>query len=388
MTETALTDLTLSAARRRALEVRKRLARFKLVFIQCGVAFEPLREPLLAQLDTTVLDAADFAKKPGLIGPGAKQVVLTGVEAFARDGTAAGTTIGTLRVQVLQLLERDIEVCLVSRVARTAFAPVVGSNLLVDAKLHCLPALGSDECPATTRDHPGFALPAIGFGSDTDVATILRTALAELGVSILTELDYALFEARHNTRFISEVDAVTQETLRSAGLAHIVNDEISLTAPRLLWKFKEAIGDVMASNVSPQTDLAEVSEGLWNIERTIRKTLRDAAVNEPNVKNWRKSLLHETLAKTVLERARDDAHPDAASIAELRDPIEWLSLGELLELVRSKRFDGLFWKKVTWDKFTQQVIPIRNRLSHMRLLKKGDKTTVRKWVNLLQQAKK
>ncbi|UUV29899.1 hypothetical protein NQK81_34830 [Amycolatopsis roodepoortensis] len=176
--------------------------------------------------------------------------------------------------------------------------------------------------------------------------------------------------------------------MRSAGLAHVVDGGFAFTTPRLLWKFRDAIGDVMASHVSPQTDLAEVTDGLWYIERCIRKALRDAAINEPNVKNWRKSLLHKNTAATALGRARSDAYVGALSVAELRDPIEWLSLPELLEVVRSDRFGGLFWDKVSWDRFSQQIVPIRNRLSHMRLLKKGDKATVRKWANLLKEAVK
>lgn len=108
--------------------------------------------------------------------------------------------------------------------------------------------------------------------------------------------------------------------------------------------------------------------------------LREAAIREAGGK-WRKNLFNETIAKHVLERARNDVNVTAASISELRDPIEWLSLGELLDVVESPKFNGLSWDGVLWRRFRQEVMPIRNRISHMRLLKKRDRTTVRMWVN-------
>ncbi|MFD0487319.1 hypothetical protein ACFQ0O_10105 [Saccharopolyspora spinosporotrichia] len=356
------------------------MKRYKLVFIQCGATFDVLRKPLLDALGGTVLDAADFAgtSSPVDLPPG--PVVLDGMEAFARDGKVGSVTLGALRAKVNKLRDNDADICLVSRTPKISFAPVAGSSLLDDSSWHCLPLLEPHERLEELRRTPASSLPSVGLGHQADLNLLLRTALEELGVNVLTDLDFAVFEARHGANFITEVEPGVAEALRGAGLAHIIDDALRFNSPGPFWQFENAIADVIATIVGPQADLPAVSEGLWQIERTIRKLLREAAIREAGGK-WRKNLFNETIAKHVLERARNDVNVTAASISELRDPIEWLSLGELLDVVESPKFNGLSWDGVLWRRFRQEVMPIRNRISHMRLLKKRDRTTVRMWVN-------
>jgi hypothetical protein len=375
-----MTDLILSSAQDRAAEIRTRLKRFKLVFIQCGAPFEILREPLLAALGGTVFDAADFAGTTGSIDLPAGPVILDSLEAFAHDGKAGGATFGRLRAKVNELRDDDAEICLVSRMPKISFAPVPGSNLLDDASWHCLPLLKPNECLEGARDSPASALPSIGLGHQSDVDLVLRATLDELGVNVLTDLDFAIFEASNDARFITEVEPGVAEAMRGAGLAHVVDNALRFTSPVPFWRFKNAVADVIATVVEPQADLAAVSGDLWQIERTIRKALRDAAIKDAGAK-WRRNLFNEAIVKTVLERARNDANVTAVSVSELRDPIEWLSLGELLDVVQSSKFKGLSWDALAWKHFARDVIPIRNRISHMRLLKKGDRLTLRMWVN-------
>ncbi|MDS0135768.1 MULTISPECIES: hypothetical protein [unclassified Amycolatopsis] len=374
-----MTDLILSAARSRATEIRRtKLKRFKLVFIQLGAGFQVLREPLLDALGGTRLNAAEFAATTDPIEP-TGPVVLDNLEAFAYDGKAGGTTLGALRERVNALRDEDIDVCLVSRSPKIAFAPVAGSNLLADASWHCLPLLGPHECGEEAPQSASL-LPTVGLGDQPDVKLLLRQTLSELGVNVLTELDFALFEAGHQAGFITEIEPDVAEALRGAGLARVVDGAVTFVAPGPFWMFRNAVADVIAATVGPQADLPAVAEGLWLIERTIRRVLRDAALAASDAK-WRKNLFNESIAAKVLERARHDVNVTAISISDLRDPIEWLSLGELLEVVQSRRFNGLSWDELNWKHFAQDILPIRNRLSHMRLLKKGDRAKVGMWVN-------
>jgi len=75
----------------------------------------------------------------------------------------------------------------------------------------------------------------------------------------------------------------------------------------------------------------------------------------------------------------------ARTINEIRNPLEWLSLGELLELVERPPCDGLGLTAVEWRRFKQDVLPVRNRLSHMRLLKRGDKEVAQQWLTILRR---
>jgi hypothetical protein len=382
-----MTDPILNAAKSRAEEIRNRLNRFKLVFVQCGAAFDILREPMLEALGGVVLNATDVVGSFSSIDPLLGPIILEGLELFALTGKAGTTTLGTLRMMVNQLCEDDAQVCLFSRSPKIAFAPVAGSNLLADASTHYLPLLEKSECPEETHVKTGFVLPSVGLGKETDARQLLRSAVEELGVNVLSELDFAIFEAKHGPDFVNELDPLITEAMLGAGLAQNTEEGVSFVSPVPFWKFQDAVADAMPEIVSPQEDLGAVSGGLWQIERTIRKLLRSAAIESFEDK-WRKNLFNETIAKLVLDRARDDVNVTAASVAELRDPIEWLSLGELLEVVQSKKFNGLFWDNRTWRHFTQDVVPIRNRLSHMRLLKKGDKATVRMWVKRIKTATK
>ncbi|WP_284743916.1 hypothetical protein [Amycolatopsis sp. RTGN1] len=134
-----MTELIRSAAHTRAAEIRRKLKRNKLVFVQCGAAFEVLRAPLLAELDGTLLDSVSFAATSDPVDPPTGRVILDNVEAFAADGKAGSATLGALRARVNQLRDDEIDVCLVSRMPKIAFAPVAGSNLLDDAAWHCIP---------------------------------------------------------------------------------------------------------------------------------------------------------------------------------------------------------------------------------------------------------
>src|SRR4051794_41028212 len=75
----------------------------------------------------------------------------------------------------------------------------------------------------------------------------------------------------------------------------------------------------------------------------------------------RKNPFNDAIAAKVLERARDDVRVTVAGISDLRDPIEWLSLGELLEVVQSRRFKGLSGGELNWVLLRMMVLSRRPR---------------------------
>lgn len=98
---------------------------------------------------------------------------------------------------------------------------------------------------------------------------------------------------------------------------------------------------------------------------------------------WRASCLGGLNAE-VLRRAQLDASVAAKTVADLRDPLEWLTLGELMDLVRSQKFDNLGVEPAIWRKLQEQLVPIRNRVAHVRMLKAGDDETVMMWASLIK----
>ncbi len=58
-------------------------------------------------------------------------------------------------------------------------------------------------------------------------------------------------------------------------------------------------------------------------------------------------------------------------------------MGELLELIRGEKFGQLGIEPVIWRKLQEQLLPIRNRLAHMRMLKADDHEIVQMWLSSL-----
>jgi hypothetical protein len=260
--------------------------------------------------------------------------------------------------------------------------------LLDDAKPYFLDILSGDEIPkayrtGSVRENPGAVLPAVSLAGET-LEDVFRAALEELGVSVLAALDNAVFETGARDEFLVHLDAREAEAVRGAGFAiHTADGALIFSVPNRISEFREAVADVLAGIVDAPPDLGDISNGLWKIERSIRAKLRTNAISEYGTQ-WRRRLLHGDLGVKALDRARSDTNVSARSVSELRDPLEWLSLGELLEVVES--VDGLGADKIFWKKLAADLVPIRNRLSHMRLTRKGDRETVIAWTAHVMRA--
>jgi hypothetical protein len=277
-------------------------------------------------------------------------------------------------------------VCMISVAPRIAFGNVPGSSLLEDAALILLPQLIDAECPSDARRQVGWRLPAITYGHEVNCVECLTVILSELGTGVLSALDHCLFEidpqSAAGLRFLTDREV---EAVRGSGLLTVdVDGEAELVDKRLLGPVKEALSALLGAATVPPVSLASVSNGLWYIERTIRSALRREATKAQG-KHWRTQTIPGGLAVEVMKRARSDTSLTASSVAELRDPLEWLTLGELLDLVTSNKHGGLGVDQLIWRRFSEQVVPIRNRLSHMRLLKSRDEEIVSIWVRLIRQ---
>lgn len=363
------------AAAERAETVRRTMQRYGLVFLQCGSLFNPLRHEILTSIGTVLtpieLLGRDLSKPAWL--------VVDEVELFT-NSAPKGCTLGQLRERVVAALDAGSRVCLVSRAPRVAFPPVAGSSVLEDATFHAIPVLAEHECSSETQLDPAWPWPAIAFGiTPVDIHVVLRASLRELDVALLAVMDQAIFEAQmRGQEGLALLSPREIEGLRGAGLVVLdAADTPSFAVHKRTGEMAEALADVLADVTSAQESLAALASDLWQIERLIRRRVRRDAIGQFDIK-WRAQVLSGDLPDKVLERARGEAYPGAVSIKEVRDPLEWLTLGELLE-VATKNFGGLGLEPVVWRKFAQDVLPARNRLSHMRLARRGDRELVRMW---------
>ncbi|MEU6643403.1 hypothetical protein ABZ863_12730 [Saccharomonospora sp. NPDC046836] len=381
-----MTDMLVQkAAIKRATELRQKMRRNRLVFVQLGAVHDVLRTSILESMSSTIKSAVEFLEEPFEIELiESSSIVLTEIEKFSDGGPRGSLRLGALRQKINEVLDDDIDVCMISRTPRASFGSVPGSSIIEDSSIYCLPLLDDSERVDDYKPHPAAALPCCGLGGCEDLSALFHDSLAELGVSVLAALDQAIFEAPPRVNFLDRLDIRDVEALRGAGLVVVNNEGIGFTVDNRTSEFREAVADVLAGVTTPQSDLPAIIQGLWSIERIIRRSLRDAAVSNFGNK-WRVRVLHGDLPQKVLERARLDVHVSARSVSELRDPIEWLSLGELIEVANSHTFDGLKFDQIAWGKFKEKVMPIRNRISHMRLMRKGDKQVVEMWHALVHR---
>jgi hypothetical protein len=205
-----------------------------------------------------------------------------------------------------------------------------------------------------------------------------------MGQGLVSALDHALFEVNpkgvDGLKFLAPREL---EGLRGGGIVKIdESGKSSLAMPQSAKLLREALAAHVSGTVAPASILPEVTSGLWYVERRIRNAVRSAAIDRFGA-NWRADSVGG-LKEEVLRRAQLDTNVAAKSVADLRDPLEWLTLSELMDIVRGSKFDNLGVEAAIWRKLQEQLVPIRNRLAHVRMLKSEDAEVVSMWASLIR----
>lgn len=351
--------------------IEQKAARSSIVFLQLGVAQAETREYLVAS-GLPFVSVAEYPKEdPRPASEGDRMLVIDKVETLARSSTPP-VSMGILRERVFSDVARGLRILLLSTAPRASFPDVPGSSLLDDAVF----AQGVFAPVSQFRDLP--ACSGISSGE------VLRRALEELGQEVCASLDRSIWEdSLIGDEALTALKSREMEALEAAGLVYELGGSQHWRFPAHLGELREALADVISRAVSPQTQLPEVTGGLWQIERMLRAAVRDRAVEKWGPK-WRKSLLNKELAARVLERALV-ACPGVRSVAELRDPLEWLSLAELLELKGNPAVGDLGLPAAQWRLFVHDIMPVRNRVAHMRPLHPDDHILVARWRNVMRK---
>jgi hypothetical protein len=170
----------------------------------------------------------------------------------------------------------------------------------------------------------------------------------------------------------------------SCGLIAMVdNDPVWVIAQE--WRhFREAIAGVSARYASEGGWLAQTFVDLWMIERRIRNAFRDSLLSSHGA-GWRSTCLPAGLEAEVVERAQRDSQPSAEKVSDLRDPLEWLTTSELLDLRTDRNLGLLGVESHQWTRLREALVPIRNRAAHMRIIGERDARTAATWRKLVEQ---
>lgn len=349
--------------------IHHKAEQLRVVFLQLGFSNEPARRALVAS-HLTVQPVSDYMGSNR--GDAVGTVVIDAMETLAAPVT--DVSMGALRERVFSDVENGIRVILLSRAPRIAFPAVVGSSLLDDASFAHAPVLkcqGAEQFPTCAED-------------GADPTDVLHETLRELGSELCASLDRVIYEnLLTGETALATLNARELEALDGAGITALEGTLREWNFSKYLVPLKTALDVALADDLEPQHHLAGVSAGLWKIERIIRREIRRQAIAAWD-KNWRQQCLKGDLSGKVLDRATEAAYLGATSIKQLRDPLEWLSLGELLQLKDRTEIGDLGLNAALWRQFGAQIMPIRNRLAHMRALRPEDAADVVKWQRVLE----
>lgn len=361
-----------------AAELALKANLYHLILAPAGRAFTHLQQGFSERCDATVTmaDVLDMANPP----PDAALILVTGIEdADAHWDVGSPNPLGQLRARVSQFLGLGRAVVLSSRYPRLRYPKVAGSSLLEDARLFhpCLRTPGA-------TDHRLHALPS--WDPALDEVEYLTELVSELGTTLAARLDQILYESPHSPNSaLNELSSDELDGLRFSGLVTPVGGQHEWSIPGGMVPLKEAVANCLSSTVSPPRDLGLAFELLWRIERRIRSALRRQAIQQWGA-GWKVALMHPEYGDRVLDRAAM-SYSGTPTINTIRDPLEWLTLPELLKLRTDKPpLGALGLNKSYWPFLSHDIVPIRNQLSHMRLLKPGDLSQLRKWDAILAKA--
>lgn len=352
-------------------DIRARLARSSILFLQVGSAHEPARVALLNS-GMKVVSVRDYIA--GEEGDHFGDLIICDLEDLVIE--TSGGRLGELRAVVHERVEAGGRTILLSRSPRRAFPDVAGSSLLHDAAFAHAPFVRA----STVADLPA------SLGGEEESSDLLVVVLKELGGEICGVLDRVIYESvLTDGEALSALEAREREALDAAGLTYPDGGERVWNFSWHFSEIKNALDEVIPHMLVPQAGFQQVCSGLWEIERLIRRRLRLELI-KIHSNGWKSASFEEDLREKVLERAISGGYLAASSIKHVRDPLEWLSLGELRGIVLKQRVNGLGIQSRIWSKFDDEVLPIRNRVAHMRLIHPGDGLVTSKWVKVLRGA--
>jgi len=379
-------------------ELRSALASSSHLFLHY-CAFHRVDERAEAILD----ELAEIGYRPELIdlrrsrpfnaSPDTDLVILLHME-LLRDTPRA---LQHLRVTVNAWAERSGgKVLIVSRSPRSAYPIGDGSSLVLDSRdLHLHESMLADWVIDDYQARADFSLPPAasrsrGLASELSraeglvdrqrfahvTAQIACQTIYELGSTYIAWLEEMVLEYSLLSVPVVDVPEWMQAELMICGIARLDLDH------RNLVLFTESLGSDgwirglrSASRLctTAPTDWRETASTLFEIERIIRRRLAEAFEAKLG-KRWPLQVLDRGTAAYIRDAS---GLRNNVALEFLANPLDFLTLGQLLGLLdqRSEAKHAGFDHRLILE--LKRLIPIRNRVQHMRLPKDGDFRTCR-----------
>jgi hypothetical protein len=145
------------------------------------------------------------------------------------------------------------------------------------------------------------------------------------------------------------------------------------------WRpeIKDCLGAALRAVVSPPVEWEEIARKTFTFERTVRRIVMETLL-EIHGKDWRKGLGDR--GNKAFGLARNDSNVSATSLDEMYAPLDWFLLEDLLDLafeIATAQGSVRGVRAGDWARLRVQMVPIRNRVAHVRLPLETDAGTVR-----------
>lgn len=291
-------------------------------------------------------------------------------------------------------------VVILSRSPRSAYPVGDGSSLVLDSRdVHLHESRFADwirseheslygplpEAANASRGLASKVLEALREGPpdvESIAADVACQTLVELGPSYIALLDEWALERGLRTVPAIDVPEWMQVELFMAGAAELDLDQQNLILfNRSLGKgWSDGLRSASQRCVSAPRDWRELAASLFELERLLRLIMLDAFEASLGRK-WAKQILSEENATYIRQSA---GVPEDFPLHQLANPLDYMTLGQLLDLVDGRLEMAATGLTPVLRLELRRVVPIRNRVGHMRLPRMGDLHTTRTTLRLLQ----
>jgi hypothetical protein len=319
--------------------------------------------------------------------------LITGMEALIDQPRA----LERLRVAVNEWIARSGgRVLVLSGVPRSSFPIGDGSSLLLDCRDLHLHSAALAEWHAGEAEANGMRLPERASESralcarlllpesdptDTAVA-IAGETIFEMGANYISLLEEWCLELNIHSVPTVDVPEWMQVELVASGIARFDLDQ------RNILLFDRGLGAAWAAGlraasrrmVRAPRDWRETAAGLFEIERTLRRHLSEALQASLGQK-WAKQVLKTDLVAYIRASA---GVPSDFPLERLANPLDYLTLAQLLDFAQTRDEARTAGFSAFLLDDLRRLIPIRNRMGHMRLPRTGDLHAVRSSLRLVQ----
>jgi hypothetical protein len=219
--------------------------------------------------------------------------------------------------------------------------------------------------------------------AEKDVAS---RAWDQLGPDLLSLMDSWVFESCLEQISPEEVpNEAILSSLIGSGLVRMGERDLLQILPfqnRQIWI--DSLADAVARCSKAPDSWMRVASELFSLERQLRSAVA-VRLEEEFGATWKTDGLQE-FADGLVELARRDGIASAVEVDRIRSPLDWMQLADLITV--AERLCGvapvLGLRADEWQRVRSDVLHVRHRIAHMRLLRAGDLEAVRRVHRLIE----